>query len=114
MIEGKWPPSAGIDIQRYAFFRFMLPREDIGRDDVEITVDYGVDGQTVVANVWARIEKTTLKGFLYTEYVPRVDNGEDQCRLIASAINRNPLFESNLQAFLIWSRDNIKTDPQQN
>ena len=46
---------AGVDIQRYAFFRFMLPEEEIGRDDIEITVDYGVDPETktVVANVWA-------------------------------------------------------------
>lgn len=96
--------STGIDIQRYGFFRFMLPEEDIGRADIEITVDYGVDvdNKTVVSNVWARIENTMIKGFVYTEYVPRVDKGGDQCRLIAAAINRNPLFHRHLQAFLSW------------
>ncbi|MDE7244420.1 MAG: hypothetical protein K2O18_10695 [Oscillospiraceae bacterium] len=110
MLEGKWTPSAGIDIQRYGFFRFMLPQEETGRDDIEITVDYGVDGETVVANVWARIEKTMVKGFVYTEYVPRIENGEDQCRLIVSAINRNPLFEQHLQAYLVWVRKNLEAE----
>ena len=99
---------AGVDIQRYAFFRFMLPEEEIGRDDIEITVDYGVDPETktVVANVWARIENTMIKGFVYTEYVPRVEKSEEQCRLIAAAINRNPLFHRHLQAFLAWVQNN--------
>ena len=107
MAEGQ-KTSTGIDIQRYAFFRFMLPEEEIGRDDIEITVDYGVnvDNKTVVANVWARIENTMIKGFVYTEYVPRVEKGEEQCRLIAAAINRNPLFHRHLQAFLAWVKKN--------
>ena len=100
--------TAGIDIQRYGFFRFMLPEEEIGREDIEITVDYGVnvDTKTVVANVWARIDNTMIKGFVYTEYVPRVDGGDAQCRLIAAAINRNPLFHRHLQAFLAWVQKN--------
>ena len=105
---------AGVDIQRYAFFRFMLPEEEIGRDDIEITVDYGVDPETktVVANVWARIENTMIKGFVYTEYVPRVDKSEEQCRLIAAAINRNTLFYRHLQAFLAWVQKNqLNTEP---
>ena len=103
-MEEKQARSAGIDIQRYAFFRFMLPEEDVGRNDIEITVDYGVDtdNKTVVANVWARLENTMVKGFVYTEYVPIVDKGEQQCRLIAAAINRNPLFHQHLHAFLAW------------
>ena len=114
MMEGKWTPFAEIDIQRYAFFRFMLPSEEIGREDVEITVDYGVDDQTVVANVWARVERTTVKGFVYTERVPRIQNGEDQCRLIVSAINRNPLFYRNLDAFLLWIREHMEEPAGQN
>lgn len=100
--------SAGIDIQRYAFFRFVMPEEDAGRSDIEITVDYGVDvdNKTVVANVWARIENTMIKGFIYTEYVPKVERGEDQCRLIAAAMNRNPLFHRHLHAFLAWVQNN--------
>ena len=54
-----------------------------------------------------RIENTTVKGFMYTEYVPRLDNGEDQCRLIVSAINRSLLFQQHLQAFLVWTQKHI-------
>lgn len=100
--------SAAIDIQRYAFFRFKLPELEIGRDDIEITVDYGVDTEhnRVVANVWARIENTLLKGFMYTEFVPPVEKGREQCRLIAAAISRNPLFYRRLQTFLAWVQNN--------
>ncbi len=106
--ENRMAESTGIDIQRYAFFRFMLPELEVGRSDIEITVDYGVDTEhnRVVANVWARIENTMIKGFIYTEFVPPVKKGEEQCRLIAAAINRNPLFHRHLQAFLAWVQNN--------
>ena len=103
--------SAGIDIQRYGFFRFMLPEKEIGRDDIEITVDYGVDteNKTVVANVWARVEGTMIKGFVYTEYVPIMQKNDEQCRLIVAAINRNTLFYRHLHGFLAWVQNHQLT-----
>ena len=89
-----------IDVQKIDYSRFLLPKCDIGRDDIEITVDYGKtpnDKDMIAFNVWSRIGNSTIKGFIYTAHIRA---SEDEILSIIAKINNDPKFMDTVNEFI--------------
>ncbi|NBI11700.1 hypothetical protein D1641_17165 [Colidextribacter sp. OB.20] len=94
---------AEIDVQEVSYIRFMLPELDFGRSDIEITSDYGVSANrpdTVVANVWARIGNSAIKGFICAVNIPVADMEQNGYGEIVMALNKSKDFRERLTAYL--------------
>ncbi len=94
---------AEIDVQEISYIRFMLPELDTGRNDIEITVDYGISAsssETITANVWARIGGSAMKGYLCSVHVPKIDVEENGYGEIVMAINKDKTFYERLAGYL--------------
>lgn len=94
---------AELNVQEISYIRFMLPELDFGRSDIEITSDYGKSASlpgTVVANVWARIGDSAIKGFICSVQVPEADIEQNGCEEIVMALNKSEEFRKRLAAYL--------------
>lgn len=94
-----------IDVQTYSYLKFDLEKCCAGRLDVEISVDYGIDlcdSTIYAANVWAKIEDSKVKGFLYMESIPKEVVDRDGYIAVFHAIHESPIFIKELQSFLNW------------
>lgn len=100
---------AEIDIQEFKYIRFMMPALDIGRTDIEISVEYGPSPKNpdmITANVWARGKDSSTKCFLYTEHIKATLVEKNGYEEIVMAINNNPSFYSHLHDYLAWATKN--------
>ena len=96
---------AEIDVQTISCIRFLIPKQDIGRDDVEITIDYGVslnDSKTLTCNIWARIGNASIKGFLTTLHVEKAKSSDDDVDNIMGALNSSEEFYNTLHRFIAF------------
>lgn len=94
---------AELDVQEISYIRFMLPELDFGRSDIEITSDYGASinsSDTVIANVWARIGNSAIKGFICSVNIPAADIEQNGYGEIVMAINNSKDFREHLAAYL--------------
>ncbi len=101
---------AEIDVQSISCVRFTMPANDIGRDDVQIYVEYGIsisDDQKLTCNVWAYILNTSLKGYLLTIDVDKPEKSEDKIDVILKALNGSNDFYAVLHHYLTWADENL-------
>lgn len=91
---------AEIDVGRVNCLRFLMPEQEIGRNDIEITIEYGDAPDTSndwVCNVWARIGDSILKGFIASLHVQK---SEDDIDAIMRALNEQDDFLSALESYI--------------
>lgn len=94
---------AELDVQEISYIRFMLPELEFGRSDIEITSDYGVSANspgTIVANAWARIGNSAIKGFICSVNIPVSDVEKNGYGEIVMALNKSNNFRKQLAAYL--------------
>ena len=94
-----------VDVQTISCSRFMMPKQDIGRGDIEITIDYGdslTDTKTLTCNIWARIGNAAIKGFLTTIHAEKAKSPDDDIDSIMSALNSSEEFYNTLHQFIAF------------
>lgn len=84
-------------------FRFQIPQADIGRDDIIIYVEYGVEEKNkdkIHYNVWCQIKNQPIRAYLSSDVI--VGNIEDETTIqsILSAINESNDFYDMLDHFI--------------
>lgn len=97
---------AEVDVQEISYIRFMLPKLDFGREDIEITSDYGPcldHPDTITANIWARIGNSAIKGFICSLHIPADKVKKNGYSEIVLALNRDQDFHERLAAYLNWA-----------
>ncbi|WP_204721745.1 hypothetical protein [Hydrogenoanaerobacterium saccharovorans] len=98
-----------IDIQRISCIRFIMPINDIGRDDVQIYVEYGIgmsDEHKLVCNVWAHILDTVLKGYLLSFEIDKPQTEDKEIDAIMRTLNESDKFYAVLHGYLDWADKN--------
>lgn len=92
-----------IDCQTINMFRFKMPKEDIGRDDITIYVEYGEnisDRKQVAYSVWAQIDNKYVRALLICDgFNATIDN--DIIYKIVEHINSSEWFYDRLLEFLL-------------
>lgn len=86
-----------------------MPELDIGRTDIEITIEYWPSPKNpdmITANVWVRGTGSSTKYFLYSEFVKTALVEKNGYEEIVMAINNNPSFYSHLHDYLAWATKN--------
>lgn len=84
-------------------FRFTLPEQDIGRDDIVIYVEYGIssdDAGTITYNVWAQFRDSLIRAFLCPGSVPGTLEAADIIPKIMYALNSQELFYERVNEFI--------------
>lgn len=84
-------------------FRFTLPEQDIGRDDVVIYVEYGItpdNEETITYNVWAQFRDSLIRAFLCPGSVPGTLEAADIIPKIMYALNSQELFYERVNEFI--------------
>ena len=82
-------------------FRFDLPKEDIGRDDIEIYVEYGDEKEGVVPyNVWAQVKGRRIRSFLCPGTAPGKSDSRDIVQKIVFSLNSDEEFYDQVYAFI--------------
>lgn len=97
---------AEINVQEMSAIRFMMPEMDIGRGDIEITCDYGESEKNpaaIVANVWARVGNSRLKGFICPVSIAKTTFEKEGISSIVEAINGDSAFYEQLRGFLDYA-----------
>lgn len=58
---------AQLNVSLYHSFRFTLPEQDIGRNDIQISVDYGTpDNDNLVDyNAWAQLTSQSVRALVH-------------------------------------------------
>lgn len=95
-----------IDAQTYNYLSFILSSLDSPKDNVEISVDYGVSKENPSMyqfNVWARFTEGNVKGFICEGTVPRSKVEENGFIEIARTVHDSPVFQEGLRDFLSWA-----------
>lgn len=99
-----------IDVQGISCIRFNMPASDIGRNDVRIYIEYGIntsDERKLVCDVWAHILNTTLRGYLLTFTTDKPQKAEDEIDVIVQTLNENEDFYTVLRHYLDWADKNL-------
>lgn len=89
-----------LDVQSVSCLRFVMPSTEVGRGDIEITVEYGDSPKqkdTISFNAWARIGDSLTKGFIHTDTAPASGDNIDN---IVAALNNNPAFMETLTEYI--------------
>lgn len=84
-------------------FRFTLPEQGIGRDDVVIYVEYGItpeNAETITYNVWAQFRDSLIRAFLCPGSVPGTLEAADIIPKIMYDLNSQELFYERVNEFI--------------
>lgn len=91
-----------VDCQTVNMFRFRIPEEDIGRNDITLYVEYGVntnDRKQVAYSVWAQLDNVYARMLIVCDgFYGTID--DNTIRKIVSHINSNELFYERLHYFI--------------
>lgn len=91
-----------IDCQTINMFRFKMPKEDIGRDDVTLYVEYGKninDKKQIVYSVWAQLDDKYVRAMLVCDsFKGKIDNNI-VCKIVEH-INSSKWFYEQLFNFI--------------
>lgn len=92
---------AEVNVQLFNCFTFTMPKQDIGRDDIKICVEYGVptEDNAVYYNVWAQLSNQSVRAFVHDGVIRSGDPGATvQC--IMEDINGSEVFYDTLHQFI--------------
>jgi len=90
-----------LDVSVIDYMEFSMPKSDIGRDDVELSIDYfGKDGDSslISFNTWARIGDGRIKGHIYTGSVKK--DSDDIKQAIINEMFYDPAFFGYVKDFV--------------
>ena len=80
-----------------------MPQQEVGRGDVEITVDYGDSIGTknaLICNAWARVGNSRIKGFITKVTVPKPETSEQEVETIIAGLNNQDGFVEEVRRFI--------------
>lgn len=84
-------------------FRFTLPEQDIGRNDIVIYVEYGIspdDVVTITYNVWAQFRGSLIRVFLCPGSISGAFDASNLIPRIMYDLNSMELFYERVNAFI--------------
>lgn len=91
-----------VDCQTINMFRFRLPEQDIGRNDITLYIEYGVNinnRKQVAYSVWAQLDNVYARMLLFAD-IFNGTIGEDIVSEIVKHINSNKEFYKQLYKFI--------------
>lgn len=91
----------GLDIREYQGFRFDLPRQDIGRSDVQIYVEYRIpeDSSVVPYNVWAQLGQQSVRALILTSTIANAHKNA-VIESIVAELNHSDEFHEIIERFI--------------
>lgn len=89
---------AETEVKQFNSFCFQIRKQDIGRSDVLIYVEYGDRSKKIIAyNAWAQFKDSKIRAYLCSSYVP---NDGDVVAKIVFDLNSNEAFYEQVYSFI--------------
>ena len=92
---------AEVDVSQCYGFCFNLPKQDIGRDDIVIHVEYwNISNDVVRYNVWGQFKETYFRAYLCSSSVPGSAEVGDIVPKIMFDLNSSKEFYEGVYSFI--------------
>lgn len=91
------------DIQSIEYFRFILPKNIINKDNIEITIEFGDNKnnrEETAFYVWARVDNATIKGFVKLVFLPKCEEKEESIKSIVEFLQADNEFLEIVKKFI--------------
>ncbi|MDL2238199.1 hypothetical protein LJC56_10315 [Christensenellaceae bacterium OttesenSCG-928-K19] len=101
-----------MDILSMKAISFYLPKNDMGRNDVEVIVEYFTEKNTgkLIFLSWANVGKSAVRGHIYSGLIDGITNTNDDAeKQIVQYIIRNEDFKARIRAYVKKAGEQKKT-----
>ena len=92
---------AEVDVAEFQAFRFQLPPQDIGRNDILIYVEYDRTEHGIVHyNAWGQFKDTYIRSFLVSSSISLSTGTKDVVSKIIFDLNSSDIFYEQVHSFI--------------